>query len=107
MTSALEYRDYNRGVYGVELPFIKPWTSSLEIMNVAMELFDSTAAFVESNAQSEPERVKVPRAQLPELAAVLFSCFSERLMWLQRYVGFSFGLKHRWMVCLNVCVLLN
>lgn len=89
LMSALEWRDWNRRVYGVELPYIKPWTSDVEIIEVAMELFDTAAAFLESREQGEGEslqeqRVGVLRAQLAELAAVVFHCFNERLAWVQR-----------------------
>lgn len=96
LMSALEWRDWNRRVYGVELPYIKPWTSDVEIIQVAMELFDTAAAFLESREQGEGEtlqeqRVGVLRAQLAELAAVVFHCFNERLAWVQRCVfGFYF-----------------
>lgn len=85
--SALEWRDWNRRVYGVELPYIKPWTSANEIINVAIELFDTAAAFLESREQTEGEgksRVELLREQLAQLAAVVFHCFNEKLAWVQR-----------------------
>lgn len=85
--SAIEWRDWNRLVYGVELPYIKPWTSGVEIIQVVMELFEDAAAFLESREQGETlqeQRVGMLRGQLAQLAEVAFHCFNERLAWVQR-----------------------
>ncbi|KAI9466341.1 hypothetical protein BJY52DRAFT_1367647 [Lactarius psammicola] len=68
LNSAFEYRDYNAGVYGVALPFVKPWTSKPEVINVVLELFDVTTTF-------------------PDLASALFASVHERMSWLQSAVG--------------------
>ncbi|KAI0054126.1 hypothetical protein FA95DRAFT_1530133 [Auriscalpium vulgare] len=88
LTSALEYREYNKGVYGIHMPFIKPWTSKSEVVNVVLELFDLTTTFAESTAGDSGARGSGnPKAQLPELAAVLFACIHERLEWLQSSIA--------------------
>jgi nuclear pore complex protein Nup133 len=67
---------------------LKPWTSSNSVVEIVMGLFDTTTKLVESpSANSEAMRMSSePNKQLPELAAVLFSCIHERLEWLGRLV---------------------
>lgn len=86
--AALDYRDYNLGVYGIELPMLKPWTSKASIIEVVLGLFDTTRKLVESpSTDSEAVRMSSePNMQLPELASVLFACIHERLGWLGRSV---------------------
>ncbi|KAI0065375.1 hypothetical protein BV25DRAFT_1880143 [Artomyces pyxidatus] len=88
LTSALEYREYNRGVYGILGPFSKPWTSKSEVINVVLELFDSTANYVETPSPDHQRGSGVePKSQLPDLASILFACITERLDWLQSAVA--------------------
>ncbi|KIM87137.1 hypothetical protein PILCRDRAFT_64451 [Piloderma croceum F 1598] len=84
LKASFDYRDYNLGVYGIELPMLKPWTSRNTVIEIVMGLFDTTTKLVESpSADSEAVRMSSePNKQLPELAAVLFSCIHERLEWL-------------------------
>ncbi|KAJ7632668.1 hypothetical protein FB45DRAFT_978375 [Roridomyces roridus] len=84
LTSAIEYREYNLGVYGIVLPMIDPWTSSPAIIDVVLGLFESTTGVLDSSARSGvvPERNELSKSQLPDLAAVLFACIQERLDWL-------------------------
>jgi nuclear pore complex protein Nup133 len=67
---------------------LKPWTSRNTVIEIVMGLFDTTTKLVESpSADSEAVRMgSEPNKQLPELAAVLFSCVHERLEWLRRFV---------------------
>lgn len=68
---------------------IKPWTSHPAVIDVVLELFDSTTNLLDSpdhQGEDEQERKKVPIAQLPEVASILFACVQERLDWLGRYV---------------------
>lgn len=84
LNSAFEYREYNGGVYGIELPFIKPWTSRLQTIDIAIELFDTTTALVEAPGNDSSARsTSEPRSQLPELASVIFASMTERLDWLK------------------------
>lgn len=87
LRSAFDYREYNLGVYGVELPMIDPWTSGPSIIEIVLHLFESTTRFVESpTSRSDPNTNKTETSdQLPELASVLFACCQERLEWLGRY----------------------
>ncbi|KAJ3533367.1 hypothetical protein NM688_g7291 [Phlebia brevispora] len=82
--SALDYREYNLRVYGVELPMIDPWTSQPIVIDIISRLFDTTARLVESPlSEAEPTPTsKQAKAQLPELASILFSCYHEQLEWL-------------------------
>ncbi|PFH54313.1 hypothetical protein AMATHDRAFT_72820 [Amanita thiersii Skay4041] len=84
LRSALEYRNYNLGVYGVELPMVKPWTSRPAVIDAVLGLFDATTKVVEKpltdGSVASPE--SEPNSQLPELAEVLFACVQERLDWL-------------------------
>jgi nuclear pore complex protein Nup133 len=88
--AAFDYRDYNLGVYGIELPMLKPWTSKASIIDIVLGLFDTTTKLVESpSTESEAVRMSSePNMQLPELASVLFACIHERLEWLGRLANF-------------------
>ncbi|KAJ7109426.1 hypothetical protein C8R44DRAFT_634983 [Mycena epipterygia] len=84
LTSAMEYREYNLGVYGILLPMIDPWTSSPAIIDVVLGLFESTTKVLDSSARAGVglERNSHASSQLPELATILFACIQERLDWL-------------------------
>ncbi|KAF8625778.1 hypothetical protein AX15_005170 [Amanita polypyramis BW_CC] len=84
LRSALEYREYNMGVYGVQPPMIKPWTSRPSIIDAVLGLFDATTKAVDQPLSdgSLQGTEKEPNSQLPELAEVLFACIQERLDWL-------------------------
>jgi nuclear pore complex protein Nup133 len=86
LQSALEYRDYNLGVYGINLPMIDPWTSAPAIIDVVLGLFESTTQILDSSAQAgvSLQQNSQSNNQLPELATVLFACIQERLDWLGR-----------------------
>ncbi|THH17812.1 hypothetical protein EW146_g3080 [Bondarzewia mesenterica] len=87
LNSAFEYREYNHGIYGIELPLIKPWTSRLEVIDLAIELFDSTTALVESGTEMTVDEASEPKSQLPDLASLIFACMTERLDWLKSAVA--------------------
>lgn len=88
LNSAFEYRDYNAGVYGVEPPFVKPWTSKPEVINVVLELFDATTTYVQHLGKSPDEhKDREPNSQLPDLASALFASVHERMSWLQSAVA--------------------
>ncbi|KAN0123739.1 Non-repetitive/WGA-negative nucleoporin C-terminal domain containing protein [Russula decolorans] len=88
LNSAFEYRDYNAGVYGVEPPFVKPWTSKPEVINVVLELFDATTTYVQHLGESPDEhKAREPNSQLPDLASALFASVHERMSWLQSAVA--------------------
>ncbi|KAJ6596941.1 hypothetical protein DFH09DRAFT_1403501 [Mycena vulgaris] len=84
LTSAMEYREYNLGVYGIFLPMIDPWTSSPAIIDVVLGLFESTTKVLDSSARAGVilERNSQSNSQMPELATLLFACIQERLDWL-------------------------
>ncbi|KAF7967089.1 hypothetical protein HWV62_35891 [Athelia sp. TMB] len=85
LKSAFDYRDYNLGVYGIELPMIKPWTSRNTVIDIVLGLFETTTKLMES--PSDSAAASEPNMQLPDLAAILFSCIHERLQWLQSAVA--------------------
>lgn len=88
LNSAFEYRDYNAGVYGVGLPFVKPWTSKPEVINVVLELFDVTTTYLQNFGESSDEhRLREPNSQLPDLASALYASVHERMSWLQSAVA--------------------
>jgi nuclear pore complex protein Nup133 len=91
LKAAFDYRDYNLGVYGIELPMLNPWTSKNSMVEIVMGLFDITTNLVESpSTDSNAVRMSSePNMQLPELASILFSCIHERLEWLGRFVFLS------------------
>lgn len=74
-------------MYGVELPFVKPWTSKPEVINVVLELFDATTTYVQDLGDSPDEhKAREPNSQLPDLASALFASVHERMDSLQRHV---------------------
>ncbi|TCD68905.1 hypothetical protein EIP91_009455 [Steccherinum ochraceum] len=89
LQSAISYRHYNLGVYGIELPMIRPWTSSARVISIVSELFNTTVKWVElPTADIDPARAKIlAKEQLPELASTLFSCYHEQLEWLNSSVA--------------------
>lgn len=92
LTSAVEYRKYNLGVYGIELPIQDPWTAQTQTIDFIVQLFELTTKVVDASASGvgmDDGSVAVrdiPRMQLAELASVLFACCHERLEWLRRSV---------------------
>ncbi|KAF8964670.1 hypothetical protein BDZ97DRAFT_1660027 [Flammula alnicola] len=83
LRSAFQYRAYNLGVYGIELPMLKPWSSIPSIIDTILSLFDLTTKAVESTpGYSARGQDKEPSSQLPSLASVLFESIKERLDWL-------------------------
>ncbi|TFY77168.1 hypothetical protein EWM64_g6840, partial [Hericium alpestre] len=78
LTSAFEFRQQNSGVYGLEPPLIKPWTSRMDIILALIELFDVTANITPTSGSSGDSK-----SQLPQLASVLFACMTERLSWMK------------------------
>ncbi|EIW85147.1 hypothetical protein CONPUDRAFT_70040 [Coniophora puteana RWD-64-598 SS2] len=88
LSSALDYRAYNLGVYGVTLPMIKPWTSRPGIIDTVLGMFDVATKFLDGPSDAENSGAKTePRKQLPALASVLFTCINERLEWLRSIVA--------------------
>ncbi len=86
LQSAVNYRQYNSGVYGIEGPLIRPWTSLPVVLDIVYELFSVTTKLAESSNDLQPSRRRTEaKGQLPELASVLFLAFQERLQWLRRY----------------------
>ncbi|KAJ3516620.1 hypothetical protein NLJ89_g1011 [Agrocybe chaxingu] len=90
LRSAFQYRAYNLGVYGIELPMIKSWTSKPSIIDTVLCFFDLTTKAVESSGSVMRRKDKEPSTQLPSLAAVLFESIKERLDWLS-----SAGKEHQ------------
>ncbi|KAI6103387.1 hypothetical protein F5141DRAFT_205422 [Pisolithus sp. B1] len=82
LQAALSYRAYNLGVYGVDLPMIKPWTSRPTIIDAALKLVDAASKVATDSGSSSNAGAKDVVNMLPELATLLFSCVQERLDWL-------------------------
>src|ERR1700761_441412 len=51
LSSAVEYRQYNLGVYGILLPMIDPWTSNPELIDVILSLFETTTKMLDSSTR--------------------------------------------------------
>ncbi|KAI0322245.1 Non-repetitive/WGA-negative nucleoporin C-terminal-domain-containing protein [Amylostereum chailletii] len=85
LTSAFEYREYNRGVYGVELPFLNPWTSRQEVLSTVLDLMTASSSLVETSAfeTTGSNSVDEVKSQLPGLATAVFACLNERVEWLK------------------------
>ncbi|KAI6005623.1 hypothetical protein EDD15DRAFT_2212668 [Pisolithus albus] len=82
LQAALSYRAYNLGVYGVDLPMIKPWTSRPTVIDAALKLVDAASKVATDSGPSSSAGAKDVVNMLPELATLLFSCVQERLDWL-------------------------
>jgi nuclear pore complex protein Nup133 len=85
LSSAFDYREYNKDVYGIEFPMINPWTSTPAVINSVLELFYFTAQYIDTvTITGNDAKASASSSQLPELAKILFQCISERLDWLRR-----------------------
>jgi nuclear pore complex protein Nup133 len=86
LRSAFDYRDYNLGVYGIELPMLRPWTSRPSVIDVVLALFDASTKVLENQGTSGGNQSGSgeSRSQLADLAEILFACIQERLNWLAR-----------------------
>ncbi|KAL4077069.1 hypothetical protein V8B97DRAFT_1378901 [Scleroderma yunnanense] len=82
LRAALSYRAYNLGVYGIDLPIIKPWTSRPVIIDVVLTLVDSASKVATDSGSSSNATAKDVINLLPEFATLLFTCVQERLDWL-------------------------
>ncbi|KAG6866953.1 hypothetical protein C0991_003869 [Blastosporella zonata] len=90
LNSAFDYRDYNLQVYGIELPMIRPWSSKPAVIDAVLGLFDATTKAVEAASGDQyTKNESEPSTQLPDLAALLFTCIQERLNWLASPVAAS------------------
>ena len=84
--AAPAFRNFNRELYGLQMPMYDPWTSQRVIIDLVAELFDTTVKLVETPSGQVDKSREQAKQQLPELAALLLVSFSERLQWLSRYV---------------------
>ncbi|KAF8843579.1 hypothetical protein BDN67DRAFT_964047 [Paxillus ammoniavirescens] len=83
LQATVSYRAYNLGVYGVDLPMIKPWTSRPAVIDAVLKLVDAvTRVATEGAGASAGGNAKEVVDMLPELATLLFACIQERLDWL-------------------------
>lgn len=80
LQEALEFRNQHTQVYGIELPMMSAWTSRTGIIETVLSLFELTTKALD-NAPADSGR-RHSDDQLPQLAALLFVCISERLEWL-------------------------
>lgn len=87
LQAALSYRAYNIGVYGVDLPMIKPWTSRPTVIDAVLKLVEATSKTATDSASSSSAGAKDVVNMLPELATLLFACIQERLDWLGSPMG--------------------
>ncbi|KAF5373775.1 hypothetical protein D9758_000587 [Tetrapyrgos nigripes] len=79
LQSAFDYREANIGVYGLESPMIRAWTSEPGIIDAALSAFNHTTTVIESGTLSPSVKSEL---RLPELATVLLACIHERIDWL-------------------------
>ncbi|KAI0035097.1 hypothetical protein K488DRAFT_44136 [Vararia minispora EC-137] len=82
---ALEYREYNKGVYGLELPLLDPWTSGDHIMNALLKVYESNLHFVSGASDYGSDTDIELKSRLPNFAAVIFACFTERIGYLTSF----------------------
>jgi nuclear pore complex protein Nup133 len=84
LRSASDYRSFNKGVYGLEFPIVKPWTSTVQILDIASEFFEATTKLVESPSTAAEPSVsrKYAKSQMADLADTLFWAFREQIEWL-------------------------
>ena len=91
LRSALEYRDYNLEVYGIDLPIRKPWTSRPSAIDSVLSLFDLSTKVLETSGGSSIQATdREPGTQLPTLAAILFESVKERLDELSKLLFMNF-----------------
>ncbi|KIK91679.1 hypothetical protein PAXRUDRAFT_830622 [Paxillus rubicundulus Ve08.2h10] len=81
LRATISYRAYNLGVYGVDLPMIKPWTSRPAVIDAVLKLVDAVTR-VATEGTGASGNTKEVVDMLPELATLLFACIQERLDWL-------------------------
>ncbi|TDL24789.1 hypothetical protein BD410DRAFT_813702 [Rickenella mellea] len=89
LQSAWDYRSLNAGVYGIVLPFSRPWTSAPPLVDILTYFFDETAKLLDQNSTSDSQQTapQEVREQLPQLASAVFKGFQERLSWLESDVA--------------------
>ncbi|XP_006458086.1 hypothetical protein AGABI2DRAFT_216285 [Agaricus bisporus var. bisporus H97] len=89
LRSAFDYRDYNLGVYGIEPPMLRPWTSRPSVIDVVLALFDASTKVLENQTTSGGNQSGLGElnSQLADLAEFLLACIQERLNWLARRVA--------------------
>ncbi|PPR00501.1 hypothetical protein CVT24_005524 [Panaeolus cyanescens] len=94
---AFQYRAYNLGVYGIDLPMLKPWSSRsyvvdsvLSILDLATKTLDSTSNIGRTAEQKQGDDILT---QLPALAAVFFECVKERIASLESEGKEAYGEK--------------
>lgn len=97
LQSALAYRSYNQGVYGLELPIIRPWTSTPTVIDITTEFFEATTKLVESPATAaEPSESRTQaKHQMPDLAEILFAAYWEQVEWLGSSMAASDAVNER------------
>ncbi len=63
---------------------MRPWTSTLQVIDIATAFFDTTTKQVELAATTAEPTISRTQAkqQLPQLAETLFSAYQEQLDWL-------------------------
>ncbi|KAF5377077.1 hypothetical protein D9757_007737 [Collybiopsis confluens] len=82
LKAAFKHREQNIVTYGIDLPIIESWTSTPSIIDGIIGLFDATTRINDSPAVAVAHRTieeQESHKQLPELAEVLFACFSQQL----------------------------
>ncbi|KAH7889197.1 hypothetical protein F5I97DRAFT_483446 [Phlebopus sp. FC_14] len=85
LQAAVAYRAYNLGVYGVELPMLRPWTSRPAMIDAVLKLVEAVTRIATEGggaSASANGNTKELVGMLPELATLLFACIQERLDWL-------------------------
>ncbi|THU89518.1 hypothetical protein K435DRAFT_969042 [Dendrothele bispora CBS 962.96] len=80
LQSAFEYREANVGMYGIELPMVKPWTSEPGIIDAVLSAFNHSTTEIESGTLSDSIKAEI---RMPELATILLACVYERIDWLR------------------------
>lgn len=95
LRSAFDYRDYNLGVYGIEPPMLRPWTSRPSVIDVVLALFDASTNVLENQGTGGESQSGLggSSSQLADLAEILFACIQERLNWLARSALYVFIFK--------------
>ena len=108
LQSAWDFRDLNKGVYGLDSVMLNVWTSAEPLPEILLDFFNMTAENaldrMDSSTGLDSGRsnrsrggileantiVKLGMDQLVALARAVFRCFDERLMWLERCVVIEF-----------------
>ncbi|KAK7467177.1 hypothetical protein VKT23_004235 [Stygiomarasmius scandens] len=79
LQSGFGYREANLGMYAIEPPMLRAWTSEPGVIDAVLAVFNSSTTEIEAGTLTASAKLDL---RLPELATVLLACVYERIEWL-------------------------